>query len=281
MRLGAHLSIAGGVHNALLLAQQYGLESVALFVRNQRQWQGPPLSDEFVQLFRQTRQETAISPVVAHGSYLVNLAGEPEILKKSIAATSDELERVGRLGIEYLVIHPGSSPDVQGGIAQIAEWLNAIVKACPHTAPRILLESTAGQGNCLGCTFEQLGQLLALLAPADRFGVCLDTCHMFAAGYDIRTPQAYRQTMEDFDRIVGLDRLHAIHLNDSVKDLGSRVDRHAHIGQGKIGLEGIAQVVNDPRLSDKPMILETPHGQTPAGQDLDEINIAAVRRLLL
>jgi deoxyribonuclease IV len=277
MRLGCHLSIAGGVHHALELAEHYRLKTVAMFVRNQRQWHAPPLGETETRLFRAMRKRLGIDPVVAHGSYLVNLAGEPDIRDKSEIAMADELDRCIRLGIDYLVIHPGSSGDEQAGVRRIAESLNGIVAARPRARTKILLESTAGQGNCLGCTFEQLDRMLRLLEPRGRFGVCLDTCHLFADGYDIRTPQAYSRTMDQFDRVVGLERLGAIHLNDSMKELGSHVDRHAHIGQGKIGLAGLANVVNDPRLADMPMILETPHGLSPSGQDYDEMNIARSR----
>lgn len=281
MRLGVHLSIAGGAHNALLEAQRLELEAVAMFVRNQRQWRAPALRDEEVELFRETRKLTGIAPVVAHGSYLVNLAGEGDFYNKSLVATADELDRCCRLGIEYLVIHPGSCVDVQAGLRRIAESLTAIMGAAPKRGPKILLESTAGQGNCLGCSFDQLAEILSQVRPAGRFGVCLDTCHIFADGYDIRTREGYEATMEAFDKAVGLKHLMAIHLNDSLKDLGSHVDRHAHIGKGKIGLEAFAHLVNDPRLTDMPMILETPHGTTPDGENLDEINIATIRRLVL
>lgn len=283
MRLGCHLSVAGGLHNALLLAQSYTLDSVALFVRNQRQWKAAPLRPDDIETFKQTRRQTSIGPIVAHGSYLVNLAGAPDVLEKSLAACADELDRCCRLGIEYLVIHPGSSPDAPRGIQQIADSLNQIMSTVPAaggTPTKILLESTAGQGSCLGRSFEQLADMLSRLAPADRFGLCIDTCHIFADGYDFRSADQYAAMMDQLDRLVGLRRLFALHLNDSVKDLGSHVDRHAHIGQGKIGLAAFAHFVRDPRLADLPMILETPHGQNAAGQDLDTVNIAALRGLL-
>jgi deoxyribonuclease-4 len=278
MILGCHLSIAGGMHRALESAHEYGLNTVALFVRNQRQWRSPALGNDQADLFRKTRRELVISPVVAHGSYLVNLAGEGKFSDPSAKATADELDRCGRLGIEYLVMHPGSHADTYVGIALLADRLNEIVAACP-LGVKVLLETTAGQGGNLGWSFEQLADMLARLRPAERFGVCLDTCHVFAAGYDIRTPEAYRRTMEQFDAIVGLDRLGVIHINDSKRDLGSRVDRHEHIGQGKIGLEGLANFVHDGRFARTPFILETPKGFDADGRDLDEINIATVRGL--
>jgi deoxyribonuclease-4 len=277
MILGCHLSIAGGTYRALESAHRFGLDTVALFVRNQRQWRAPALGDDQAALFRQRRGELAISPVIAHGSYLVNLAGEGKFSEPSAKAAADELDRCGRMGIEFLVMHPGSHADAAAGIALLTDRLNEIVAGCPHEQVKVLLETTAGQGGNLGWNFEQLADMLARLRPAERFGVCLDTCHVFAAGYDIRTPEAYRRTMEQFDAIVGMDRLGVIHINDSKRDLGSRVDRHEHIGQGKIGPCGLANFVLDERFARTPFILETPKGLDAEGRNLDEINIATVR----
>jgi deoxyribonuclease-4 len=279
MLLGCHLSIAGGAHRALESARGYGLRAVALFVRNQRQWRAPALGDDQAALFRKTRGELEISPVIAHGSYLVNLAGDGKFAKPSETATADELDRCGRMGIEFLVMHPGTHANAAAGISLLTDRLNEIVAACPHQNVKVLLETTAGQGGNLGWSFEQLAQMLARLRPAERFGVCLDTCHVFAAGYDIRTPQAYHRTMKQFDSTVGLARLGVIHINDSKRDLGSRVDRHEHIGQGQIGLGGLANFVRDERFARTPFILETPKGLDAEGRDLDEINIATVRRI--
>lgn len=279
MLLGSHLSVAGGAHKALLKAEAYGFDVVAIFVRNQVQWRFSPLSRETIETFRRTRRRLGTKAVVAHGSYLVNLAGRAVIRRKSIAAMREDLNRCGLLGIEYLVFHPGSREQTARGIRLIAAALNQIITACPHRRPKILLETTAGQGNSVGHTFEQLAEILGLLERPVRFGVCLDTCHIFAAGYDIRTPQTYRKTMSDFDRTIGLDRLLAVHLNDSRKPLGSRVDRHAHIGHGEIGLKGFASLVNDRRLSEVPLILETPKETDEAGRDWDEINAETIRRL--
>ncbi len=280
MLLGSHLSIGGGMHRALEAAAGYGFRAVALFVRNQVQWRPTPLREEAVRRFRATRKRLGIGPVVAHGSYLVNLAGLCAIRRKSISAMKHDLDRCGRLGIEYLVFHPGSRPDASEGIALIASALNEIVAAVAHRRPKILLETTAGQGNCIGHTFEQLAAILSRLDRPKRFGVCLDTCHIFAAGYDIRTPAAYRRTMKAFDDTVGLDRLLAIHLNDSRRPLGSRVDRHAHIGAGEIGLGGFTNIVNDPRLADVPIILETPKGTDEMARDWDEVNAESLRDLV-
>jgi len=283
MLLGAHLSIAGGMHKALDKARRYGFDCVGLFVRNQVRWKSPRLNDEAVSLFRSTRRRSGIGPVVAHASYLVNLAGRAGVRRRSVAAMLADMERCDRLGIEYLVVHPGARERADDGIALIAGALNRIVEAHrirrPRGVTRILLETTAGQGNSIGHTFEQLARILALLGRPRRFGVCLDTCHIFAAGYDIRTRAAYRVTMADFERSIGLSKLLAVHLNDSLRPLGSRVDRHAHIGRGRIGLEGFANIVNDRRLSGIPMILETPKGTDRAGRDWDVLNAEALRRL--
>ena len=270
---------------ALERAAALKLDCLAMFVRNQVQWHVPPLRDAAAATFRRRREELGIGPIVAHGSYLVNLAGLADVRRKSVAAMKADLARCDRLGIEYLVFHPGSRSDAARGIRLIADALNRIV-AAPRPAgatgkrPMILLETTAGQGSGIGHTFEQLADILSRLDQPECFGVCLDTCHVFAAGYDLRTPAAYRKTMRQFDAAIGLARLRAVHLNDARKDLASRVDRHAHIGAGLIGAGGFAHLVNDRRLTSVPMILETPKGRDDAGRDWDEVNVAAVRSLV-
>jgi deoxyribonuclease-4 len=280
MRLGAHLSIAGGMWKALVKAGEYGFDTVAVFLRNQRQWRAPELSERTVRRFIALRRELGISPVVAHGSYLVNLAGRAEVREKSIAVTVEDLSRCVRLGIEYLVLHPGCNRQVEDGVRLIAEALDWVFAECPDPRPRILLETTAGQGGSIGSSFEQLAGILGRVGEPLRYGVCLDTCHVFAAGYDIRSPSAYAETMRRFDGALGLGRLLAIHLNDSLRELGSRVDRHAHVGKGRIGRRGLANFVNDSRLTDVPMILETPKGKAPGGRDWDQINAEVVRSLV-
>jgi len=280
MLLGSHRSIKDGLHNALLAAGRLGFRTAGMFVRNQVQWRVPPLSDEAVATFRRTRRRLGISPVVAHGSYLVNLAGNAVVRPKSIEATVADLERCGRLGIEYLVLHPGSREDADEGIRRIAKAIDEILPRVSARRPKLLLETTAGAGNCIGSTFEQLAGILARVRRPRRVAVCLDTCHIFAAGYDLRTPAAYRNTMDRFDRAIGLERLKAIHLNDSLGELGSRRDRHEHIGHGQIGRRGFAHLVNDARLAGIPMILETPKDRDDAGRDWDEINAQTLRHLL-
>ncbi len=250
MRIGAHLSIAGGVHHCLELAHGYGFAAVACFIRNQRQWKAAPLAEAEVEHFRRLRKQWDIWPVVAHGSYLLNLCSRTEIRDKSIVAVDEDLRRCERLGIEYLVIHPGSSPDVAEGLRLIADALDQVLADYKGGRARILIETTAGAGGIRAGRFEELAEILSQMRHADRVGVCMDTCHIFAAGYDIRTPETYEKTMAEFDRIVGLDKLAAVHANDSVKGLGSHADRHAHIGAGEIGRRGFANFVNDPRLAD-------------------------------
>jgi len=280
MLLGSHLSIQGGVDNALTAADEHGFQAVAMFVRNQVRWECGRLTEDTCARFIARREELGIGPVVAHASYLVNLAAEGELRAKSIAAMVEDLTRCNRLGVDFLVLHPGVHADAEAGIRRIAEALDEVTAAVETPGgAKLLLETTAGQGNSIGHRFEHLADILHRLRKRTRFGVCLDTCHIFAAGYDIRTPEAYAETMDAFQRTIGRKFLKAIHLNDSKKDLGSRVDRHDHIGDGKIGLAGFANFVNDEALAEVPMILETPKGKAPDGRDWDEINAERLRSL--
>ncbi|HAU38508.1 MAG TPA: deoxyribonuclease IV [Phycisphaerales bacterium] len=279
MLFGIHVSTAGGLHKALDSAAAHRLEAFALFLRNQVQWKSPPLSAQTVRAFRAGRRRLGVHAIAAHASYLVNLAGDAPIRAKSIRAMSEDLRRCGRLGIEYLVVHPGSHPDLDEGLTRIAAALDEILSACPHRRPKILLETTAGQGNCIGHRFEHLAAIRRQIRLRRRVGVCLDTCHVFAAGYDLRTGRACRKMLDEFDRVVGLEHLRVVHLNDSKRPLGSRVDRHEHIGRGRIGRRGFAALLTEPRLADVPGILETPKGFSPSGRDLDRANLATLRRL--
>ncbi len=280
LRLGAHESIAGGIYRALDRAESVGCESVQLFVKSNRSWAVKPLTEEDVARFKARVEETGIHPVVGHTSYLLNLAAPDEDLwRRSLETLIVELERCEALGIPYLVLHPGSHMGLgeEEGLRRVARALGEVHAACPGFHASILLETTAGQGTNLGYTFEQLAWLLENTPQGDRLGVCVDTCHIFAAGYELRTPEGYAATMEALDRVIGLDRLRALHLNDSRHDLGSRKDRHEHIGKGFIGLEGFRSVVNDPRLKGLPGLLET-----PKSSDLheDAENLAVLRSLV-
>jgi deoxyribonuclease-4 len=264
MRLGAHESIAGGLVNALDRGQTATCDSIQIFTKSNRQWKAKPLEDDEVAAWRERMQSEeqsgGIFPVVAHTSYLINV-GSPkeETWRKSYDALKIEVERCEMLGIPYLALHPGSHLKVgeEAGLANIARALSQLHAETPGFQTMVCLEHMAGQGTNMGATFEQLAWLLDHTDQGERLGVCLDSCHLYAAGYDVRTPEGYATTMEDFDRIVGFERLKVVHLNDSVHELGSQRDRHAHIGEGTIGLEGFRNFVNDPRLADLPGLLET------------------------
>lgn len=279
MRLGAHESIAGGLHKAFDRAGSVGCDALQIFVRSNRSWAVKPLTKEDIVRFKAKAEETGIHPVVAHTSYLLNLGTLDEALwTKSRDTLIIELERCEALGVPYLVLHPGSHTGAgeEAGLQCIAQALREVHAATLGFRTQILLETTAGQGTNLGYTFEQLAWLLEYTPQGERLGVCFDTCHVFAAGYELRTLEGYAATMEAFDHIIGLERLHAVHLNDSKYGLGTRKDRHEHIGQGFIGLEGFRLVLNDHRLANLPGLLET-----PKSDDLheDRENLAVLRSL--
>jgi deoxyribonuclease-4 len=270
--LGAHVSISGGVEKSPSRGEELGCESIQIFSKNQRQWKAPLLSDASVEAFQNALKDSQIRQVVIHDSYLINLASpDPEALKKSREAFLDEMERADRLGVPYLVFHPGShmKSGEEEGLRRIAESLNVLLDEQQEGKVQLLLETTAGQGNHLGYRLEQLAEIISLVERKERMGVCYDTAHGFAAGYDIRTEKAYGETFREFDRVIGLDRLEVFHFNDSKSDLGSRVDRHEHIGKGFLGLEPFRFLVNDPRFQDRPMILETPGGDAHYRENLD------------
>jgi deoxyribonuclease-4 len=280
MRLGAHESIAGGLYKAFDRAQSVGCEALQIFVKSNRAWAVKPLTEEDVARFQVQAEETGIGPVVGHASYLLNLGTPDEALwAKSRDMLIVELERCEALDVPYLVLHPGAHVGTgeEAGLAQVAQALGEVHAATPGFRARVLLETTAGQGTGLGHRFEHLAWLIEHTPEGERLGVCLDTCHVFAAGYELRTPEGYAATMEAFDQIVGLARLEAIHLNDSKGDLGSCKDRHEHIGKGHIGLEGFRHVINDPRLAGLPGLLETPKGN---GLREDRENLAVLRSLV-
>jgi len=280
--LGAHESVAGGLDKAFARIRKVGGESLQIFTRNQRQWQAAPVSDQEQEAFARAWRESGDMPVAAHASYLINLAsGKREQAARSVRALADELIRCRRLGIDCLVIHPGShgGDGVGIGIRRVAVALDQALETAGDDGAgvRILLETTAGQGSGLGAEFAELGAMIGLSAYPHRLGICVDTCHVFAAGYDLRTPEGYRDTMEELEQAVGLERVGWFHLNDSKTGLGSRVDRHEHIGRGAIGLEGFRLLLNDPRLAGQAMTLETPKGKDLAE---DRRNLRVLRGLL-
>ncbi len=276
--LGAHMSIAGGLHLACERGRQAGCRAIQIFTRNQQQWKANVLTDEHVAAFRAARADHGIETAFAHDSYLVNLATPVSALrKKSLAAFVDELERCERLELPYLVTHPGSPGEAgdDTGVANMIASLDEALRSTRGCRTKILLETNAGQGACVGRTFEQLAAMLDGVHASERIGVCFDTCHVFVSGYDLRTRAAYDGTMEAFDRAIGTGRIRAFHLNDAKKGLGSRVDRHTHIGKGEIGLEGFRCLMNDTRFAGVPMVLET-----PKEEGMDETNLALLRGLI-
>jgi deoxyribonuclease IV len=280
MKFGAHMSTSGGLHKAFGHGERAGCDTIQIFSKNQQQWRGKPLLEQDIAQFRAEQQRTGFGPLIVHDSYLINLASpKDDLWEKSIAAFADELERCAALGIPYLVTHPGAHVGTgeEAGLRREAEALNRLFDAGVGGDTLVLLETTAGQGTCLGHRFEHIATLIEQVGHPERIGVCVDTCHILAAGYDIRTPEACAVTFEEFDRVIGIGRIKAFHLNDSQKDLGSRVDRHSHIGTGFVGLEGFRAIVNDPRFAEIPMILETPKGDDLA-EDIE--NLAKLRGLI-
>ncbi len=279
--LGVHQSIAGGLDQALYQARKMRCQTVQFFCSNQRQWKHLPLTAAQIDAFDKAKEITRLTPLIVHGSYLINpAAADVNTLEKSICALLDEYRRCDMLGVDYLVIHPGSHMG-QGeaeGLRKISQAINQVFDQIKSSVT-ILLETTSGQGTSLGCTFEQLAATIEGIEDSGRVGVCLDTCHVFAAGYDIRDPDAYQNTMKKFDKIIGFKRLRVIHVNDSKNELGSHVDRHEHIGKGRLGRQAFRNFLTDKRLRHIPFILETPKGRSPGGKDYDMLNLAALRRL--
>jgi deoxyribonuclease IV len=278
---GAHMSIAGGYYKALQIAQAHNCQTVQLFTKNSNQWKGKELTDDEVALFRKTLRQTKLKYPTAHDSYLINLASPDEAMyRRSIEAFVDEVQRAERLGLRYLVTHPGAHLDSGEavGLTRVACALDEVHERCAGFRVMVLLETTAGQGTCLGHRFEHLAAIFKQVQQPRRLGVCLDTCHVFAAGYALAPEKEYQATLREFDRQVGLRRLRCFHLNDSKKPFGSRVDRHEHIGRGHLGLEPFRLLVNDPRFQQRPMILETPK-EDGDREDMDRVNLQAVREL--
>ena len=264
--LGAHMPTAGGHHNAITDGVAIGCRSVQIFTASPRQWRAPSIKPDLAEKFKEAVAASGITRTVAHDSYLINLAAEPgsEVLEKSRAAFRAEIERSEALGVDFLVSHPGAHGGAGEavGIARLIESLDFIHAQTAGAKVRVALETTAGQGTYLGGRFEQLAAIIRGVKQPERLAVCLDTCHVFAAGYDIRTPETYAETMRQFDDAIGFPWLQVIHANDSQKGLGSHADRHAHIGEGEIGLEAFRLLGNDPRLAGLPVIVETPDSDT-------------------
>jgi deoxyribonuclease IV len=295
--LGAHMSIAGGYYKAAEAAASFRMDTCQIFTKNNNQWRAKPLTGEDVRLFREAVAESGLRKLCAHSSYLINLGSPDDALwRKSLDAFVVELERAEALGLDGLVIHPGSYVDSteEQGLERIVAAVDEAVAKTGGMDVEIWLETTAGQGSNLGWRFEQLRWILEHAAagrpgmdaparthPAGRLGVCVDTCHLFAAGYPLKKEADYAATIAQLDEQVGLGRVRAFHLNDSKRELGSRVDRHEHIGQGKLGREPFRHVLNDPRFAGLPMYLETPKGTRERdGKEWDAVNMATLRRLV-
>lgn len=261
--IGAHTSAAGGVHRALMQGKEIGATTIQLFTSNQKRWDSRQFTAQDFDLWFEALKNTGLKSIMSHDSYLINLAApDSEILRKSRLAFAAEVDRCVKLEISYLNFHPGASLkcDPQECLDRIVESLLQMEKALEKGPTRILLENTAGQGSSLGSRFEELAYIIGKVDKKIPIGVCLDTCHLFAAGYDIRTLETWDRTLKEFDQIVGLQHLYAFHMNDSLKHLGSRVDRHAHLGKGLIGLDAFKWIMTDPRTRDLPKYLETPEG---------------------
>jgi deoxyribonuclease-4 len=287
--LGAHMSVAGGLPRAVDRAIVHGCQAFQIFSKNASQWRGRVLPAAEIREFRARVRRSRLAPVVSHGSYLINLASANAGLRRqSVEAMADELDRAEALGLLGVVLHPGCYTDGSEahGMALIAEALDQLLAERRRGRTMVILEHTAGQGTALGRSFDQLASIVGAMRHHRRVGVCLDTCHLLASGYDIGSPEGYTRTFQQFGRIVGFERLKVFHLNDSKRPLGSRVDRHAHIGEGFVGLEAFRRLVNDRRFRGLPMLLETPktEGRSATGpivaDPLDVKNLETLRGLI-
>ncbi|MDZ7705283.1 MAG: deoxyribonuclease IV [Trueperaceae bacterium] len=286
LRLGANVLVAGGLHKAWGRAERLGCDTMQIFVKNPNRWSAPPLTDEQVALYHEEAARYGLEPVIAHASYLINLASpKPDTLAKSRAALADELSRASRLGVAGLVVHPGAhtGDGVASGIARVAQSVDAVLAevgdALGESETVLLLETMAGQGTTLGRSFEELAMILEQVAQPERVGICFDTCHVFAAGYPLADEAGYEATWTAFEAVLGRDKLGCIHVNDSRHPLGSHKDRHANVGVGEIGIEGFWRLVNDERLARRalPLLLETPLGDAGDGHARDLARLRELR----
>ena len=275
--LGSHLSVSGGPWKAVVEAIELEIRALQIFTKNASRWVQKPIDPKHVEKFHAAVEEWGAHPLLSHDSYLINLASpKEELFQKSIAAFADELERAELLGLDFLVMHPGAhvGSGVEAGIERIAAGMREAFDRVPHVKTRVLLENTAGGGSTMGRSFEELRDLLAAIDTPERTGTCIDTCHMFAAGYELRTEEGYQETMKQLDKVLGARRVFALHLNDSKGDLGSHLDRHMHIGDGLIGKKGFQFVMQDDRFAGIPKILET-----PKVEDMDQQNLSLLEKL--
>ena len=275
------MSIAGGFEKAIERGLRVGCDTIQIFSKSNNQWDAAPITDEQATRFREAMKAGGIQPVFSHTAYLINVGSpDSQTQQRSKKALQVEVERATALGLSFVVLHPGSHKETGEDecLKKIAGSVADILRATAGSPVKVLYEIAAGQGSCVGHRFEHLAELLKLTGHPDRVGICLDTCHLFAAGYDIRTPAAYKKTFEEFDRVVGIKRVEAVHLNDSKKELGSRVDRHEQIGQGQIGLEAFRCLMNDKRFAHLPMVLETPKDDETMAEDV--MNLKLLRGLV-
>lgn len=278
--LGAHMSVAGGLENAFEAGVRVGCDCLQIFVKNQRQWMASPLTDEQIVAYQAAQRDTGLTPVVAHATYLLNLASpDGATRKKSTEALIEELIRCEKLGVDALVFHPGAhlSDTLEKGITHIAQSLDQVYDSGVGLKTTILLEATAGQGSAIGYRMDQLADIIAQSKHGKHLGVCLDTCHLFAAGYDFRSREGYDDMVAEMESTFGVKKIRCIHTNDSKKECGSRVDRHDHIGRGEIGKEGFVHFMNDARWDGIPFILETPKGKDGRGTEFDKVNLERLR----
>ncbi len=280
---GSHLSIAGGMHNALLAAQKLGMDCVQVFTKNQKQWAASPLTPQQIDAWHEHQASTGVCDCVSHDSYLINLASvDDTIYAKSMAAFADEMRRCDLLGIPHLVTHPGAhlGQGEPAGLRRVAESLNRLHDAMPDARVITCLEVTAGQGTSLGYKLEHLAEIIDRSDAPDRLGVCLDTAHLLAAGYDLTSEAGAKSVLREVNATVGLDRVKVLHLNDSKVPRGKRVDRHEHIGHGHVALDAFRVIVNHPKLKKVPKILETAKEDAPDGRPWDAINLETLRGLV-